>query len=65
MTMKIIIINEHIGIRQFFTCQNFPNPGSSKFSTVKICAIRYLPTVFCINKLAHMQTDQEDRNACS
>ena len=25
-----------IGIRQFFTCQNFPNPDSSKFSTVKI-----------------------------
>ena len=25
-----------IGIRQFFTRQNFPNPDSSKFSTVKI-----------------------------
>ena len=25
-----------IGIRQFFTCQNFPNPDSSKFSTIKI-----------------------------
>ena len=25
-----------IGIRQFFTHQNFPNPDSSKFSTVKI-----------------------------
>ena len=24
-----------IGIRQFFTRQNFPNPDSSKFSTVK------------------------------
>ena len=36
MTIKIIIINEHIGIRQFFTRQNFPNPDSSKFSTVKI-----------------------------
>ena len=33
---KITIINEHIGIRQFFTRQNFPNPDSSKFSTVKI-----------------------------
>ena len=30
-----MMINEHIGIRQFFTCQNFPNPDSSKFSTVK------------------------------
>ena len=27
---------EDIGICQFFTCQNFPNPGSSKFSTSKI-----------------------------
>ena len=26
---------EYIGIRQFFTCQTFPNPDSSKFSTVK------------------------------
>ena len=25
-----------IGIHQFFTRQNFPNPDSSKFSTVKI-----------------------------
>ena len=25
-----------VGIRQFFTRQNFPNPDSSKFSTVKI-----------------------------
>ena len=25
-----------IGIRQFFTRQNFPNPDSSKFSTIKI-----------------------------
>ena len=25
-----------IGIRQFFTRQNFHNPDSSKFSTVKI-----------------------------
>ena len=25
-----------IGIRQFFTRQNFPNPDLSKFSTVKI-----------------------------
>ena len=36
MTIKIIISNEHIGIRQFFTCQNFPNLDSSKFSTIKI-----------------------------
>ena len=28
--------NEHIGIRQFLTRQNFPNPNLSKFSTVKI-----------------------------
>ena len=28
--------NEHIGIRQFFTRQNFPDPDSSIFSTVKI-----------------------------
>ena len=27
--------NEYIGIRQFFTRQTFPNPDSSKFSTVK------------------------------
>ena len=27
-------INEYIGIRQFFTRQTFPNPDSSKFSTV-------------------------------
>ena len=43
---------EHIGIHQFFTRQNFPNPDSSKFSIVKIlrytvfsdCCIR----VFCV-----------------
>ena len=29
-------LKEHIGIRQFFTHQNFPNPDSSIFSTVKI-----------------------------
>ena len=28
--------NEHAGIRQFFTRQNFPNPDLSKFSTTKI-----------------------------
>ena len=27
--------NERIGIRQFFARQNFPNPDSSIFSTVK------------------------------
>ena len=27
--------NEYIGIRQYFTCQTFPNPDSSKSSTVK------------------------------
>ena len=27
--------NEYIGIRQFFTRQTFPNPDSSKISTVK------------------------------
>ena len=27
--------NEYIGIHQFFTRQTFPNPDSSKFSTVK------------------------------
>ena len=32
-----------IGIRQFFTRQNFPSPDSSKFSTVKI--LRH--TVYC------------------
>ena len=31
-----IHFNKHIGIRQFFTRQNFPNPDSSIFSTVKI-----------------------------
>ena len=30
------MINENIGIRQLFTRQNFPNPDSSIFSTVKI-----------------------------
>ena len=28
--------NEHIGIRQFINCQNFPNPDLSVFSTVKL-----------------------------
>ena len=28
-------MNEYIGIRQFFTHQTFPNPDSSKFSTIK------------------------------
>ena len=32
----MIKINEHIGIRQFFTRQSFPNPDLSIFSTVKI-----------------------------
>ena len=27
--------NEYIGIRQFFIHQTFPNPDSSKFSTIK------------------------------
>ena len=35
MTIKIIIINEYIGILQFFTRQNFPNLDLSKFSTIK------------------------------
>ena len=39
-----------IGIRQFFTCQNFPNPDSSKFSTVKI--LRH--TVFQIFHLSRL-----------
>ena len=29
-------LNTLLGIRQFFTCQNFPNPDLSEFSTVKI-----------------------------
>ena len=28
-------LNEYIGIRQFFTRQDFPNPDLSKFSTIK------------------------------
>ena len=36
MTIKIIITNEHIGICQFVTHQNFPSPDLPKFSTVKI-----------------------------
>ena len=28
-------MNEYIGIHQFFTRQTFPNPDSSKFSTIK------------------------------
>ena len=39
MMINIIINNEHIGIRQFFARQNFPNRDSSKFSTIKI--LRY------------------------
>ena len=34
-----------IGIRQFFTRQNFPNPDSSKFSTVKI--LRHTVCEYC------------------
>ena len=37
--MVTIKINEHIGIRQFFTRQIFPNPDSSIFSTVKILCL--------------------------
>ena len=28
--------DKHIGINQFFTLQNFPDPDSLKFSTIKI-----------------------------
>ena len=38
-----------IGIRQFFTRQNFPNPDSSKFSTVKILR----PTVDILSNYVH------------
>ena len=36
-------INWTIGIRQFFTRKNFPNPDSSKFSTVKILCHTVIP----------------------
>ena len=39
-------LNEHIGIHQFFTRQNFPNPDLSIFSTVKILC----HTIYSINK---------------
>ena len=43
MMIKMTIINEHTGIRQFFTRQNFPNPDSSIFSTIKIlCHMVYI-----------------------
>ena len=35
-----------IGIRQIFTRQNFPNPDSSKFSTVKI--LRHTVLLACL-----------------
>ena len=41
MIIKMTILNEHIGIRQFFTSQNFPNSDSSKFSLSKFCTIQY------------------------
>ena len=37
---KIIIINEHIGIRQYFTCQNFPTLIRQNFPS-KFYAIWY------------------------
>ena len=44
MMIKIKIkINEHIGIRQYFACQIFPNPDSSIFSPVKnLCHMVYI-----------------------
>ena len=35
MAIQVTIKSGCIGIRQFFTHQTFPNPDSSKFSTVK------------------------------
>ena len=46
-----IIINEHIDIRKFFTRQNFPNPDSSKFSTVKL--LRYTVYSYMATSLWH------------
>ena len=42
-----------IGIRQFFTRQNFPNPDSSKFSTVKILRRTVVPL---INNIFNIRT---------
>ena len=47
-----LTINEYIGIRQFFTRQTFPNPDSSKFSTIK--NLRH--TVHILNFLFHILT---------
>ena len=42
-----------IGIRQFFTRQNFPNPDSSKFSTIKILrhTVIFMYCYSCVNSL--------------
>ena len=49
-------INEYIGIHQFFTRQNFPNPDSSKFSTVKILHHTVYTTHTYISTYKHMYT---------
>ena len=41
-----------IGIRQFFTRQNFPNPDSSKFSTVKILR---RTVIHCTHNYKHLE----------
>ena len=51
-------MNEYIGIRQFFTRQTFPNPDSSKFSTVK--NLRRTVLYMCIKTHDSELRDQEE-----
>ena len=52
---------KHIGISQFFACQNFPNPDSSKFFTVKILhhiyGMYYLDEILLLGPLIKGMSD--------